>query len=360
MPSHATRFWIAVAAVTGLALWAVAPVLAPFVWGVAVAYLLRPACTLLERFGFRRWGAAATLIGGFFVAAVGAFALFVPFLWSQALALAVALPSAAVRVAAILRERWESLQAHFDPETVAKAQAASATYLENLGDAAGAVLRGVLSSGFAIADLAMFAVLTPLVGYYLLVEWDRIVAWVDDLVPVRWGPSVRDHVRQIDGVVSAWVRWQSVVCLILAAYYAVALGLTGLRFGVLIGLVTGLLAFVPFVGFMVGLVACVAAAALTFHDWHGWAAVGAVLLVGNILDGWILIPKLLGRKMGLHDVWVLLALLVGGHLLGLVGVALAVPGAAVAGVLLRSLLARYRVSDYRTGGGTPSGGAASA
>jgi len=359
MPAHVARFWIIVAIITALTIWAIAPVLAPFVWGVALAYLLRPACRGLERLGFQRWAAAATIIGGFFVIALATMAFLAPFLWSQALSLAIALPSAATRISALLREHWDTLREHIDPATLARAQAASAGYLEEVGSAAGSVLRGILSSGFAIVDLAMFAILMPMVGYYILIEWDRIVAWVDDLLPARWAPEVRDHVRQIDGVVSAWVRWQSIVCLILAAYYAVALGMTGLRFGVLIGICTGLLAFVPFVGFMTGLVACIAAAALTFDSWHGWAAVGGVLVVGNILDGWVLIPKLLGRKLGLNDVWVLLALLVGGHLLGLLGIALAVPGAAVAGVMLGSAVARYRASSYRTAGGdvAPGGGA---
>jgi predicted PurR-regulated permease PerM len=147
------------------------------------------------------------------------------------------------------------------------------------------------------------------------------------------------------------LRGQTLSCLILAAWYATGLTIVGLQFGLLIGLFTGLCAFIPFVGFLFGLTFALLACVFSYDSWHGWALVGGVFVVGNLLEGYILTPKLVGKSVGLNEVWVMLALLAAGHLFGFVGVMFAVPGAAVVGVLARAALHAYRGSRHYQGEG---------
>jgi predicted PurR-regulated permease PerM len=326
-PLRVVSFWLAVALAAALCVCALGSVLPPFVGGVIVAFVLRPACGALERLGLPHRAAAAVLIGGFFVAAITGIALVVPFAWSEASDLAMSLPDAGVRASAALHRHWHTLTLHLVPATVAKAESATTVYLQGAADTAMSLLQRAVAGGFAIMDIASFAVLSPLVAFYLLSEWSSVFGWFDRNLPRTAAPIIRQHAAEIDQVLSAWLRWEGFVCLVLAAYYAAALSLCGLRFGLLIGLATGFLAFVPYVGYLGGLTAALVACAFTFGSWHGWALVGATFLVGNILDAWILTPKLIGRKVGLHDFWVIFALMSGAHLMGFVGVALAVPGA---------------------------------
>jgi predicted PurR-regulated permease PerM len=158
----------------------------------------------------------------------------------------------------------------------------------------------------------------------------------------RLGGEVHDRL-------AAWLRGQALLCLVLAAYYAVALSGAGLRFGLLIGLLTGLIAFIPFVGFLLGLIAAVVSGLFSFQGWAEWAVLGAVFAFGQILESYVLTPRLVGRSVGLHEVWVIFAIMAGGHLFGLLGVLVAVPVAAVLAILVREALARYRASAFYAG-----------
>jgi predicted PurR-regulated permease PerM len=192
-------------------------------------------------------------------------------------------------------------------------------------------------------------IVTPLVGYYLLRDYDPMVDWLADILPRNAAPAVLEQTRLISDKLSAWLRGQTLSCLILAAWYATGLTVVGLQFGLLIGLFTGLCAFIPFVGFLFGLMFGLLAAIFSFTTWHGWAGVGVVFVIGNLLEGYVLTPKLVGKSVGLNEVWVMLALLAAGHLFGFVGVMFAVPGAAVVGVLVRTALHAYRDSGHYTG-----------
>ena len=193
-------------------------------------------------------------------------------------------------------------------------------------------------------------VVTPVVAFYLIYDWHRMIATADSWVPVNQRETVRQLAREVDAAIAGFVRGQTAVCLILGSFYAVALTLSGLNFGLLIGLISGVITFIPYVGSMTGLTLAMAVAVAQF--WPQWGSileVLAIFLVGQFLEGNLLSPKLVGESVGLHPVWLIFALLAFGYLFGFVGLLVAVPLAATIGVLMRFALQRYRESMLYTG-----------
>jgi predicted PurR-regulated permease PerM len=345
------RFWVIVTVGAALVLWAIGPVLSPFLAGMFLAYMLHPICRRLAGIGISNGNAAALVVGGFFVAALTALGGTIPFLWAQAQNLVVAIPQIRARVEAIAGPWWARLQPLLPADILEKLQDAATASVGSVASAAVSVLKNAVASGFAVVDVASFVIVTPLVGYYLLRDYDPMVNWMEGILPRAAAPAVLEQARLISEKLSAWLRGQTLSCLILAAWYATGLTIVGLQFGLLIGLFTGLCAFIPFVGFLFGLTFALLAAIFSYQSWVGWALVGGVFAVGNLLEGYILTPKLVGKSVGLNEVWVMLALLAAGHLFGFVGVMFAVPGAAVIGVLARTALHAYRDSRHYKGEG---------
>ena len=188
-------------------------------------------------------------------------------------------------------------------------------------------------------------VITPLVAFYLLRDWDRIVARIDSLLPSRIRPIVREQAKEIDDILAGFVRGQATVCLLLGVFYAVGLSLAGLDFGVIVGLGTGLISFIPYFGMTIGLVTGMGIAVAQFADWVPIAIVAGVFAVGQVLEGNVITPRLVGNRVRLHPVWVIFAVLAGGALFGFTGILLALPAAAVIGVLVRFAVSRYQGSS---------------
>jgi predicted PurR-regulated permease PerM len=214
------------------------------------------------------------------------------------------------------------------------------------------MIAGLLSGGAAAANTLSLLVITPVVAFYLLRDWDRIARTVDGWLPRAQAPTLRTLAREVDRTLAGFLRGQGTVCLLLGVFYALGLSLVGLDFGLVIGLLAGLLSFIPFVGSIVGLFLSVGLAVLQFDDWLPVAIVAGVFFVGQGLEGYVLTPRLVGRSVGLHPVWVIFAILAGGALFGFVGVLLAVPVAAVVGVGARFALSRYLASPYYDAGGS--------
>jgi predicted PurR-regulated permease PerM len=192
------------------------------------------------------------------------------------------------------------------------------------------------------------------VAFYLLHDWDRMVETIDGWVPRQHREIVRALAREIDVVLAGFVRGQTAVCLILGSFYAAGLSLAGLNFGLLIGLVSGVISFIPYVGSMTGLVLAVGVAIAQF--WPAWTpilVVAGIFFVGQFFEGYVLGPKLVGESVGLHPVWLMFALFAFAYLFGFVGMLVAVPLAAAAGVLARFALRQYRASPLYTGGERP-------
>ena len=196
-------------------------------------------------------------------------------------------------------------------------------------------------------------IITPVVAFYLICDWDGMVDAIDSLVPLPQRDTVRSLFKDIDKTISAYVRGQSGVCLILGSYYALGLTFAGLSYGVLIGVVSGLISFIPYVGSLTALVLSLAVAmAQFFPDWSSILIVAGVVMIGQFLESYVLAPYLVGHSVGLHPVWLMFALIAFGYLFGFVGLLLAVPLAAAAGVLIRFAVRRYLNSPLYTGEGS--------
>jgi predicted PurR-regulated permease PerM len=213
-------------------------------------------------------------------------------------------------------------------------------------------LKSLWSGGRALVSLFSLVVVTPVVAFYLIYDWHRMIRTADSWVPVHQRETVRQLARKIDAAIAGFVRGQTAVCLILGSFYAVALTLSGLNFGLLIGLISGVITFIPYVGSMTGLILALGVAVAQFWPhYYSILMVLGIFLVGQFLEGNLLAPKLVGQSVGLHPVWLIFALLAFGYLFGFVGLMVAVPMAATIGVLARFALHRYRQSAYYTGGG---------
>ncbi|MEM7221518.1 MAG: AI-2E family transporter [Pseudomonadota bacterium] len=349
------RFWLIGFIVFFALLWLLSGILLPFVAGMAVAYLLDPPCDRLEAMGLSRTLATTILTVAFLLIIVGALLLLLPLLIGQLAGFVERLPAYLEALRRHSVELLATLEARVDPALVDKLKESLAGSAEQLFTWSTALVGRLISGGVAVANLISLVVITPVVAFYLLRDWDRLVEKIDGWLPQEHAEAIRQQLGEIDQTLAGFVRGQSMVCLILAVFYATALSFAGLDFGLLIGLIAGLLTFIPFVGSAVGLVASVGMALVQFDDWLRIAIVAAIFLVGQAVEGNYLTPKLVGDRVGLHPVWVIFALLAGGFLFGFVGVLLAVPIAAVIGVLIRFFFDIYLASPlYKGSGGANS------
>jgi predicted PurR-regulated permease PerM len=221
---------------------------------------------------------------------------------------------------------------------------------QTIQEKGGTLLQGALSSAASLLNIAMFFVVVPVVSFYLLLDWDNMIAKIDDLLPRDHAPVVRKIFNDIDATLASFVRGQGTVCLILGAYYAISLMIVGLNFGLVVGFIAGIVSFIPYVGAIVGGVLSIGLALFQFWgDWWMIAAVFAVFQVGQILEGNVLTPMLIGNSVGLHPVWLILALSVFGSIFGFIGLLVAVPLAASLGVVIRYIAAQYKDSRLYRG-----------
>jgi predicted PurR-regulated permease PerM len=320
--------------------------------GAAIAYLLTPVTDRLERYGVNRLAAALIIITLVVLALVHMILLVAPILGGQLTSFIVAIPGYVGKLQSLLTDQsrpWvqKLLGAGFNP-------AASISDLVTQGVSwLTSFLQSLWLQGRALVSLFSLVVVTPVVAFYLMYDWHRIIRSVDDAIPLNQRDTVRELAREIDAAIAGFVRGQSAVCVILGSFYAMALMVSGLDFGLLIGLISGLITFIPYVGSMTGLVLALGVAVAQF--WPEYASILTVLgifLIGQFFEGNLLSPKLVGESVGLHPVWVIFALLAFGYLFGFVGLLVAVPMAATIGVLARFALHRYRQSALYTGEGT--------
>ncbi len=334
------RYWGIAAAVFLVLLWLLGDVILPFVLGGAVAYCLDPVADALERRGLGR-ALATTLIT---LVAIVIFVVMVlaviPTLVEQAVALVNVAPQLAHDLQAFLTERFPSLMD--EDSTIRQSLKDIGAAIQSRG---GALVQGVLTSAMSLFNVLLLIVIVPVVAFYMLLDWDRMVASIDGMLPRDHAPVIRDLARQIDRTLASFIRGQGTVMLILGTFYAVGLMLVGLQFGLVVGAIAGLLSFIPYVGAIVGGGLAIGLAFFQFWgEWHWIAAVVAIFFAGQFFEGNILTPKLVGSSVGLHPVWLIFALSVFGSLFGFVGMLVAVPVAAALGVL-----ARFGVEQYKKG-----------
>ncbi len=332
------KYWGIAIAVFLLALWALGDVILPFVLGGAIAYLLDPVADRLEKLGLTRVLSVAVItVIGLFLFLILVLLVF-PTLIQQSIALAEAAPALIDSLQATLTERFPQL---LDADSTIRLQLdALGTKIQSQG---GTVINGLLSSAMGLINIIVLLVVVPVVAFYLLLDWDNMVAKIDDMLPRDHAPIVRQLASQVDTTLASFIRGQGTVCLALGSYYAIALMIAGLNFGLVVGVVAGLMSFIPYIGALVG--GALAIGLALFQFWGDWVSIGiiaGIFVFGQFLEGNILTPKLVGQSVGLHPVWLIFALSVFGSLFGFVGMLVAVPMAAMIGVF-----ARYGISQYR-------------
>jgi len=343
------RFWLAGLVLALIALYLLRGVLLPFVAGLALAYFLDPLCDRLERWGCGRGLATTIVLIGFGVLAIAVLLLLIPLVQAQIIGLLASLPALVGALLARAEPLLRLADEHLTPEEIADLKSALASQAGSVVQWIGAALGTVLTSGLALVNVLSLIFITPVVTFYLLRDWDRLVARIDGCLPREHADAIRAQARLIDQTLAGYARGQAVVCLVLGVFYAVALSVVGLDYGLIVGVLAGVLSFVPYVGTITGFVTSMGLAFAQFSDplWIG--LVLAIFLVGQVLEGYVLTPRLVGDRIGLHPVWVIFALLAGGALFGFVGVLLGLPAAAVVGVLARFALGRYMASPYYRG-----------
>lgn len=343
-------FWLASVTVFGVFLWLFSSILLPFIVGMTLAYFLDPVADRLEKGGLSRMMATLVILLSFIVFFIGFLMLVVPMLVSQAADFAANLPEYITKLQSLVTAEqldWLSSTLGIDPAAIQRNIGSMLGQAASLGTT---VLQSIWSSGLSILNVASLFVITPVVAFYVLLDWDHMVNKVDSWIPRENVETVRAIGTDINSAIAGFIRGQGLVCIILGIMYATGLILIGLNFGLLIGIVAGLISFIPYVGSIIGFVLAMIVALVQF--WPDWIMLGAVAIVfgiGQFIEGNILSPKLVGESIGLHPVWLMFALLAFGALFGFVGLLVAVPASAAIGVLVRFAISRYIASPLYHG-----------
>ena len=343
------QFWGIGFALLCLVLWLLGSTLLPFLLGAGMAYFLDPLADRLERLGMNRVAATSVIAISGILALAAALIFAVPALIGQIQALVAATPDYIANLAAFLGRRYPELFGEHSRLM------RSLTDVETMMREGGmTVANTVLVGALGVVQVLLLLVVSPVVAFYLLLDWDRMIANVNAMLPREHALTIRGLARDIDTVLAGFVRGQLTVCLILGTFYAVALMAIGLQYGFLVGMLAGMLSFIPYVGSATGLVLSVGIAAIQFWGQPVWIFVTAgIFLFGQFVEGNVLAPNLIGKSVGLHPVWLLLALSVFGTLFGFAGLLVAVPVAAALGVIGRFLIDQYMASPLYTGRAPP-------
>ncbi|NNU81203.1 AI-2E family transporter [Halovulum dunhuangense] len=339
------RYWGIAAAVLIAFAWVMGNTLLPFIVGAAIAYLLDPLADRLETRGFSRVAATAVITVLSALLFITLLLVAVPLIVQQVQGLITAAPDLVARLRDALSIRFPDF---FDEGSALRRSFAGME--DSLKSGGLTVVQTLLSSSLAVVDALLVLVLAPVIAFYLLLDWDRMIDRIDDLIPREHVGTVRRLAKESDEVLSGFVRGQLLVGVILGTFYAVSLGIIGLQFGVVVGLFAGIISFIPFVGSILGGAISIGLALFQFWgDWWMILAVAAVFGIGQAVEGNVLTPKLVGGRIRLHPVALIFALSAFGALLGFAGMLIAVPVAAVIGVMTRFLIEQYKGGRLYTG-----------
>lgn len=347
-------FWICALALFFLMLHLLRGMLLPFVAGFGIAYMLAPLAAMLMRWGVPRGVAALLVLLAFLLALIAIVVLIVPVIQLQAAQLAHDAPTAVEFGRQKIQSLLDLAQRNLSPEDLAKARdmvggwtAAALTWTAGLA-------QRLLTSGIALANILSLLLITPLVAFFMLRDWDSIVAQLDAWLPRAYAPTIREQMRLVDETIAGYIHGQSLASLIEGIYFVVALSFVGLDFAFILGVVVGIVSFVPYIGEITGALLAIGLASVQFGSWAKIITIAVIFLAGHLVAANVLQPKLVGSRVHLHPVWVIFALLAFGTLFGFVGVLLALPAAAVTGVLVRFAIARYLASPlYDPANATP-------
>jgi predicted PurR-regulated permease PerM len=343
-------FWLAALVLVVLAIALLKDILLPFVAGVVGAYFLNPLADRLQAYGLNRALAAILIVGVAAVLLALALVLLVPILVEQVRQLVTALPAETERFKAFIERYGREWLGPSFPSFQTAIDKALAEQSQNWGTMLAAIVASVWSRGLALVNFVSLLLITPIVVFYLLVDWHPMLARIDQALPRDHASTIRRLAAEINDAVAAFIRGQGAICLVLGIYYAIGLSWAGIEYGLLVGLSTGLLAFIPIIGWLLGFITAATLAIVQFWpDLVPLVKVAAVLISGMAIDTAFLSPRFVGQKVGLHPVWLIFALFVFSYLFGLVGTLIAVPLAAAAAVLVRFAVQVYLDSSVYKG-----------
>ena len=342
-------FWGSGLIVFAMLIHLLSSMLLPFVAGILIAYFLDPVADRMEAAGVPRGIASAMILTAFFLVGLGFVMLLFPALQRQVVELARLIPGMLETIRLYAEPLLEDFIAGLSPDSLAEVKTSAVNFATKGTKWITQFLGSIWSGGLALFNIISLLLITPIVAFYLLRDWDRITVKIDSWLPRDAYPSIRKNLLEIDTTLAAFVRGQASVCLALALMYSIGLTAVGLNSGLLVGLGSGLLSFIPYLGAAIGIIVGVGIALFQFSDWLPIFIVAAIFLLGQNLESYVLTPRLVGDRVGLHPVWIIFSLMAGGSVFGFTGVLLAVPLAAVIGVLLRFSIARYLESSLYYG-----------
>jgi predicted PurR-regulated permease PerM len=347
---HHLAFWLLALTLLAVVLSVFRDILLPFVSGIVIAYFVNPVVDAVQRRGLSRGIAAVIIVGLAGVVVVMALVLLIPALVAQLKQLAVTLPAELERLRTTLEQTArERLGGHY-PTLQAAIERALADLQSSWAASAGQVISAMFSRGIAVVNILSLLLITPLVVFYLLLDWHSMLDKIESWLPRDHVVTIKRLATDIDQAVAAFIRGQGTICLLLGLFYALGLSLAGLRYGLIVGLGTGLLAFVPVAGWALGFLIALGLAVAQF-GLALWPLVliALVLIAGMALDTAVLSPRLVGEQVGLHPVWLIFALFAFSYLFGFVGTLIAVPLAAAAVVVVRHAMTLYMQSEVYLG-----------
>lgn len=348
------QFWLWGSLITlvGLSLYFLQGILMPFFTGFLVAYAMNPAVKRLQSWGIPREIGTLFMIISFLLSLALLFFIAVPFIQAELISLAYHIPQYGKHLITTLQPIFEKLLMFLQPEATAHPlRDLASTHVGDVILWGIRLIEGILTNGVALANLFSLIIVTPLVAFYCLRDWEKIMLTVEKWFPRPYASTLKKLFSEINSTIGGFVRGQILVCLVIGLYYCIALTWADLDFSLIVGLVIGILAFVPYLGAFLGFTLSIGIALSQFSDWFSIGTIGLIFLIGQTFEAYILVPYLIGDRIGLHPVWIIFALLAGGVLYGFVGLLIALPVAATMGVLLRHALEIYLKSPYYLGKG---------
>lgn len=342
-------FWLFVFTLLFVSIWILQSVLLPFVLGAAIAYLLDPFVERLDEWGVNRSLSTIIMLVTCLLVVSSVFVLLIPALYNELQALITAMPgyieslkTLAAPYIEIIKEKT-GLKSQEDLLAILFEQKAAAF------KASDTFISGLAAGGNSVISMLSILALTPLSAFFFIREWPKIMSFLESLLPRTHEKTLKTLFTKMHEIVSGFIRGQLMVAFFLAIFYAIALTLAGLEYGVIIGLSAGLLSIIPMLGAIGGLIAATATAWLTTFELGYTGIIALIFVFGQIVEGNFLTPKLVGDQVGLHPLWVIFAVMAGGALMGLAGMFLAVPVAAIIGVLIGFSISKYKETPLYTG-----------
>lgn len=343
-------FWVTALVVFLILLFSFSSILLPFLVGMAIAYFLDPLADWLERQGLTRTMATLVILVAFVLIFAAVLVIFIPIILNQFNDFIQNVPHYVDQLQQMVTNSKNSLVPQWVRNQAGNIQDNFSNIMSEAISFIGGLFARIWSSGKALINIMSLMVVTPVVAFYMLLDWDRMVNKIDSWIPRDNLQTVRQIARDIDRAVAGFIRGQVSLCVILGSYYAIGLSLAGLNFGLLIGLFAGLISFIPYVGSLTGLILAISVGLVQFWpDWPWVCLIFGIIVFGQFMEGNILQPKLVGSSVGLHPVWLMFALFAFGAIFGFIGLLVAVPAAAACGVLARFVLARYLESELYYG-----------